>query len=146
MFTSVSYFVEHNHSQTTQHVQKHSSIIHDIHGDFAKLPELSCYWSDSIGKILMAASPYLYPFCVEYSLICAGMSTKFSHSMLTAWRVVINCLQKPLISMGHVTFEWGTDVVSCQFRNGREKCKSKITDIRLQTATFKLQRPSPYQV
>lgn len=110
---SLSYFVEHNNSQTTQHVQKHSGIRHDIHGDFAKLPELSCYWSDSIGKILMVASPYLYPFCVEYSLICAGMSTKFSHSMLTAWRIVINCLQNPLISMGHVTLEWGTDVVSC---------------------------------
>ncbi|KAJ8321933.1 hypothetical protein KUTeg_000404 [Tegillarca granosa] len=43
------------------------------HSDPHPNEELSCYWSDSIGKILMAASPYLYPFCVEYSLICAAI-------------------------------------------------------------------------
>ncbi|KAJ8321934.1 hypothetical protein KUTeg_000405 [Tegillarca granosa] len=67
---------EHNNSETMQHVPKQSGMRHTIHGEFAKLPELSCYWSDSIGKILMAASPYLYPFCVEYSLICAVASVR----------------------------------------------------------------------
>ncbi|XP_033727433.1 proton channel OtopLc-like isoform X2 [Pecten maximus] len=40
---------------------------------FPALPELSCQWSNLIGKVLRSASPYLYPFTIEYSVICAGI-------------------------------------------------------------------------
>ncbi|OWF53428.1 otopetrin-2-like [Mizuhopecten yessoensis] len=40
---------------------------------FPALPELSCQWSNLIGQVLRSASPYLYPFTIEYSVICAGI-------------------------------------------------------------------------
>ncbi|CAG2238000.1 unnamed protein product [Mytilus edulis] len=37
------------------------------------LAEFSCRYSNMIGGMLMNFSHYLYPFCIEYSVICAGI-------------------------------------------------------------------------
>ncbi|XP_069106640.1 proton channel OtopLc-like [Argopecten irradians] len=40
---------------------------------FPALPELACQWSNLFGRVLRSTSPYLYPFTIEYSVICAGI-------------------------------------------------------------------------
>ncbi|XP_052085809.1 proton channel OtopLc-like [Mytilus californianus] len=56
--------------------QESSNISHvSHHAVHIRLPltEFSCRYSNMIGGMLMDFSHYLYPFCIEYSVICAGI-------------------------------------------------------------------------
>jgi len=52
-------------------VKSNESIVHNKVEELP-LSEFSCRYSNMIGKMLMESSHYLYPFCIEYSVICAG--------------------------------------------------------------------------